>query len=209
LAAIHSGRLNSDQQKAALETVARNARAQSKLIEELLDLSGIISGKFTFARDPIIVNEIVISAIEAIQPEALKKEIVLNRELSATPLSISGDAFRLQQALVNVLSNAVKFSQNGGSVTIRLQERNDRAVVEIEDSGAGISPDFLPQIFERFRQGDASRTRGYSGLGLGLAIVRYIADSHGGKVSASSEGAGKGTIVKLEFPLLLHSLLQQ
>jgi len=184
----------------ALETVLRNARAQTQLVEDLLDLSRVVTGKLTIEAQPVDLAELVSGAIDVVRPAADAKGVTIAVEASLTSYLTLGDEDRLRQAVWNVLANAVKFTPAGGAITVRLDrgERNMR--IEIADTGAGIAPDFLPHVFDRFRQADGSMTREHGGLGLGLAIVRSIVEAHGGTVTALSEGIGRGTTFVIDLP---------
>lgn len=172
------------------------------MIEDLLDVSRIISGKFTLDSSEVPLQPIVEGAIEIIRPIAESKQIEIQGKWAGDALYVSADAPRLQQAIWNLLSNAVKFSGSGAIVEVRLEKSKDHARICVMDRGVGIEPDFLPHVFERFRQADGSSTRAYGGLGLGLAIVRHIVEMHGGSVRAESKGKGHGATFALELPLL-------
>jgi signal transduction histidine kinase/CheY-like chemotaxis protein len=189
----------------ALEVVERNARAQARLIEDVLDMARIITGKLRVELRPMALGPIVEAAVEAGRPGAAAKGITLRVSIRDVP-AIRGDGERLQQVLWNLLSNAVKFTPAGGEVTVSLGLRSSQAVVTVSDTGAGLAPDFLPFIFDRFRQADQSVTRGHGGLGLGLSIVKHLVELHGGTVRAESDGVGKGTTfrVLLPIPVLLE-----
>ncbi|SNT32456.1 MHYT domain-containing protein, NO-binding membrane sensor [Noviherbaspirillum humi] len=184
-----------------LETIERNARAQAQLIDDLLDMSRILSGKIRIEMQRVDLAACVAAALETVRPAAMAKSIRLQAELAPNAGTVSGDPNRLQQVLWNLLSNAVKFTPEGGMVAISLTVEGDDAVVTVTDSGIGIAPDFLPHVFDRFRQADASTTRQHGGLGLGLSIVRHLAELHGGAVSASSSGAGQGATFTLRLPV--------
>jgi CheY-like chemotaxis protein len=189
----------------ALETIERNATAQTQLIEDILDVSRIITGKLHLALSQVSLVQVIEMAIDAARPAAAAKNLEIESDLDLAIGTVTGDPERLQQVVWNLVSNAVKFSRPGGRIELALR-RIDGEVVELEvkDSGEGIDPAFLPHIFERFRQAEASTTRVHGGLGLGLAIVRHIVELHGGTVSASSEGRGRGTkfVVRLRDKLL-------
>ena len=175
-----------------LEAIERNARLQARLVDDLLDISRIISGKLRIEWEPVNLCEVVAAAIETVRPEATARRITLAVEIPDTPLIVQGAPVRLQQVAWNLLSNAVKFTPDGGRVSLRVSRENGEACVVVEDTGIGIAPEFLPHVFDRFRQADGSTTRQYGGLGLGLAIVRALAELHGGRVRAESDGHGKG-----------------
>ncbi|HEV2612614.1 MAG TPA: MHYT domain-containing protein [Noviherbaspirillum sp.] len=184
-----------------LETIERNARAQAQLIADLLDMSRIISGKVRMEMRPITLQTVVDSAVATIMPTAQAKNIVLESHSDPEAGVIAGDADRLQQVMWNLLSNAVKFSGAGGKVQVISRKVDDHVVVTVTDSGIGISPEFLPFVFDRFRQADSSTTRRYGGLGLGLAIVRQLVELHGGTIRAESGGEGKGASFIMRLPV--------
>ena len=185
-----------------LEAIERNARIQTQLTDDLLDVSCIISGKLRLDVRPVEISSVIDAAISVVRPAADAKSIQLTYGHGPTIGAISGDAARLQQVVWNLLSNAVKFTPEGGRIEVRLERLDSHARLTVSDSGQGISPEFLPQVFDRFRQADSSTTRGYGGLGLGLAIVRHLVELHGGTVHAESQGAGQGTTFSATFPLL-------
>lgn len=192
-----------DQQtiRKAIETILRNAEAQNHLIEDLLDVSRIISGKLRLEISTIKPIKVIEAAMETVRPAAEAKGITLEVK-SLSPVShISGDPNRLQQIIWNLLSNAIKFTPNGGKVTVELERTNGDIEIRVSDTGIGIKEDFLPFVFDRFRQADASSIRKFGGLGLGLAIVRHIAEMHGGTVSASSAGENKGSTFIIKLPV--------
>jgi PAS domain S-box-containing protein len=202
---LRAGALDTTATQRALEVVDRNVNHQSRLITDLLDISRIISGKLTLETAVVDLTAIVASVIEAVQPSAQAKSVTMTSRLGRRAVPVDGDAERLRQLVANVVSNAVKFTPGGGRITIRLESIDDRARLTISDTGKGISPEFLPHIFERFRQADASSTRAQAGLGLGLAIVRHIAELHRGTIRAESAGDGKGATFTVELPLALAS----
>ncbi|MBS2020700.1 MAG: PAS domain S-box protein [Deltaproteobacteria bacterium] len=183
-----------------VEIIERNARAQTRLIEDLLDMSRIAAGKVRLDMQPIAPFAFVEAAVEAVRPAAAAKNIELLVELDPSVGSITGDAARLQQVVLNVLSNAIKFTPQGGHVEVRLDRHERCARLRVIDDGAGIHPDFLPYVFERFRQADSTTTRHHGGLGLGLAIVKHLVELHGGSVAARSDGLGKGATFTLLLP---------
>ncbi|HZZ28806.1 MAG TPA: ATP-binding protein [Pirellulales bacterium] len=189
-----------------LETIERNARLQTQLIEDLLDMSRIISGKIRIDIQRVAPVAFIEAAIQSIKPAAEAKEIRIEQILDQHAGPISGDPARLQQVLWNLLSNAVKFTPKGGKVQVRLERVNSHLEITVADTGQGIKPEFLPYVFDRFRQADASTTRSYSGLGLGLAIVKQLVELHGGGVRVKSPGEGKGTTFVVNLPLVVvHS----
>jgi PAS domain S-box-containing protein len=185
----------------ALETIDRNTKSLQQLIEDILDVSRIITGKIRLDFAYIPVQPVVESAIETVQNAAEAKNIRIEFFVAPGISLVRGDANRLQQVLWNLLSNAVKFTPSGGRVEVRLETHNSRVQISVKDSGQGISPDFLPYVFERFRQEDGTTTRTYGGLGLGLAIVRHLVELHGGTVKAESEGIGKGATFIVRLPV--------
>jgi signal transduction histidine kinase len=199
---MQGGKLSTDREKTALQSIERNARLQSRLIEDLLDVSRIITGKFTLDSSDIALKPVLEGAVEIIRPIAESKQIHIQYTWPDEPVYVSGDAPRLQQAVWNLLSNAVKFSNEDGSIELRLEKTEGYARISVIDAGIGIEPDFLPHVFERFRQADGSSTRAYGGLGLGLAIVRHIVEMHGGIVRAESAGKGRGATFMVELPIL-------
>jgi PAS domain S-box-containing protein len=190
-----------EKRQSALGTIARNARAQAQLIDDLLDVSRISSGKLGLEIGPVDLIDVVGATIETVRPAADAKGLRLETELHPEARSLVGDAGRLQQIVSNLLTNAVKFSESGGRVRVELRRLESAAELVVADEGRGIDPEFLPYVFERFRQSDATIARSQGGLGLGLTIVHHLVELHGGTVEASSEGRGKGArfVVKLPF----------
>ncbi|MCY7276143.1 MAG: PAS domain-containing protein, partial [Phormidesmis sp. CAN_BIN44] len=186
---------------AALEKIERNVNVQCQLIDDLLDMASVLRGKLTLNAAPVNLAGVIESAIDTVQTAAIAKSIQIHPVLSEIG-QISGDAVRLQQIVWNLLTNAVKFTPNGGRIDIRLEQIDNQAQITITDTGKGISPDFLPHIFESFRQEDSSVTRRYGGLGLGMAIVYQLVEAHGGIVTPASLGEGKGATFTVRLPLL-------
>jgi PAS domain S-box-containing protein len=186
--------------KLALESIDRSTEAQARLIEDILDVSSIITGKFRLTVTPVDLRAIITNAIETLRPAATAKQIAIDVHLDFTPL-VDGDANRLQQIVWNLLSNAIKFVPRGGHIEVRLARAENAARIVVSDNGPGIDAAFLPHVFERFRQADGSTARAHSGLGLGLAIVRHLAELHGGHATAQSDGTGKGATFAVELPL--------
>jgi PAS domain S-box-containing protein len=195
------GIVDQDHYKQSIDVIERNANLQNGLIEDLLDVSRIISGKMRIEHEMLDVVQIAGEVAEGLRPVALNKEITLELSTGVQTLFIEGDHIRLQQAISNLVQNAVKFTPRGGSIRIAVRKSKDRAEIKVTDSGIGIEADFLPHIFERFRQADASSERSFSGLGLGLTIVRTIVELHGGNISVESEGNGKGATFTVALPL--------
>jgi PAS domain S-box-containing protein len=196
------GKLDEDTYARGLETIARNASAQNQLISDLLDVSRIISGQLRFESGVVDLIRVIEAATETVRHAADAKGIVLDLKLEQGAGLISGDSMRLQQIVWNLLSNAVKFTPKGGQVTVELKREYSRVVIVVSDTGEGISFEFLPHIFDRFRQAESTTKRQHNGLGLGLAIVRHLVEAHGGTISASSKGRGKGATFTVTFPLL-------
>jgi PAS domain S-box-containing protein len=186
-----------------LETIERNARLQTRLIDDLLDMSRITSGKMRLDVQPLQPVSFIEAALESVEPAAYAKGIRLERVLDPAAGPISGDPGRLQQVIWNLVSNAIKFTPKGGKVQILLERVNSHVEISVADTGIGIRPGLLPHLFERFRQADASITRQHGGLGLGLAIVKTLVELHGGTVGAKSLGEGLGTTVTVQLPLLV------
>jgi PAS domain S-box-containing protein len=190
-----------EMQQQGLETIQRNSRIQAQLIEDLLDMSRIISGKIRLDVQRVDVAAAVEAAVEVVRPAAEAKEIRLQVVLDPIGVTVTGDPNRLQQIVWNILSNAVKFTPKGGRVQVSLARVNSHVEITISDTGQGISPEFLPHVFERFRQADSSSTRRHGGLGLGLGIVRHLVELHGGTVRATSPGEGQGATFIVTLPL--------
>jgi PAS domain S-box-containing protein len=186
----------------ALETIERNAKLQTQLIEDLLDVSRILQGKLTLNVCPVSVVMVVEGAVETVRLAADVKSIQIQTVLDPNLSQVMGDPNRLQQVVWNLLSNAVKFTPSGGRVDIYLTEVNHHVQIQVSDTGKGITPDFLPYVFDYFRQADSTTTRKFGGLGLGLAIVRQVVELHGGTVAALSLGEGMGTTFKVNLPLI-------
>ena len=185
-----------------LEAIERNARVQAQLIDDLLDVSRIVSGKLHLDVRPLDISSVIQAAINVVRPAADAKQIALDYWGQPGLGAISADPARMQQIVWNLLSNAVKFTPYRGSIKVRLEQEGTHAKVTVQDNGLGIEPEFLPSVFDRFRQADSSTTRNFGGLGLGLAIVRHLVELHGGTVWADSGGSGKGATFSAMFPLL-------
>ncbi|MEG4144459.1 ATP-binding protein [Microcoleus sp. Pol12B5] len=198
--------LSEDKVARALETIERNAKSQAQLIEDILDVSRIITGKLRLRVRPVNLLPVIESAIESVQLAAEAKSIRLQSVLDSEAGPLLGDADRLQQVVWNLLSNALKFTPKDGRVQIRLQRVNSHVEITVSDTGAGISSDFLPFVFDRFSQHDSTTTRSYGGLGLGLAIVRQLVELHGGTVTVVSPGIGQGTTFTVKLPVMIIHL---
>jgi len=184
-----------------LTVIERNARLQAQLIEDLLDMSRIIAGKLRLDVQPVDVPAVVLAALEAVRPAADAKGVRIQEKIDPHGGTVSGDPNRLQQVVWNLLSNAVKFTPRGGRVAVSVEPTESHVRITVSDTGEGIDPAFLPLVFDRFRQADASTTRQHGGLGLGLAIVRHLVELHGGTVEAVSEGKGRGAVFAVNLPL--------
>jgi signal transduction histidine kinase/ActR/RegA family two-component response regulator len=184
-----------------LEVIERNARAQTRLIEDLLDMSRITSGKMRLNVQPVLPSTFIEAAVETVRPAAEAKGVRLECVLDPRAGPMNGDPDRLQQVMWNLLSNAIKFTPRGGKVQVVAQRVESHIEATVSDSGAGIAPEVLPHLFERFRQADASTTRQFGGLGLGLAIVKNLVEMHGGTVVATSDGLGRGATFRVCLPL--------
>jgi signal transduction histidine kinase/AmiR/NasT family two-component response regulator len=198
---LRAGRLDAAQSARALETIVRSAKSQNQLINDLLDVSRIITGKLRLDVAPLNLASVIEAAVDTARPAAEAKDIHLSVLLNPAAETVSGDAERLQQVVWNLLSNAVKFTPNGGRVEVRLERADSHVEVVIADNGQGIKPEFLPHVFEHFRQEDGAISRRHGGLGLGLAIVRHIVELHGGTVHVASEGLGKGATFTVTLPI--------
>jgi len=198
---LQTRKFNETKTAEALATIERNAKLQTQLIDDLLDVAKILRGKLSIDAAPVNLAFVIESAIDTVRTAAIAKSITLHPVLPNIG-QVSGDSNRLQQIVWNLLSNAIKFTPNGGRVEIRLERVDEQAQIIVSDTGKGINPDFLPHIFESFRQEDVSITRRYGGLGLGLAIVRQLVEAHGGIITADSPGEGLGATFTVRLPLL-------
>jgi CheY-like chemotaxis protein len=199
---LRSGKLKPEQSAQALETIERNARLQNQLINDLLDVSRIMTGQLRVERDRVYPSMIVEAAIDTVRLDAAARQITIQLALPASAPIVWADPLRLQQVFTNLLVNALKFSPNGSQIEVTLRAEGDVVEVEVVDHGEGIAPEMLPLIFERFRQVDGSITRKHGGMGLGLAIARHIMQLHGGEVTAASEGLGQGATFTVTLPAL-------
>ncbi|HYJ87608.1 MAG TPA: PAS domain S-box protein [Pyrinomonadaceae bacterium] len=206
---LNSGRLDSDSSNHALEVIERNAWAQKQIIEDILDVSRVITGKLQLNLGPVDLVAVVDAALDAMRPALEAKDIKIETIIDASLRMVSGDADRLQQVVWNVLSNAAKFTPAGGQVEICVSQGTTHVLVQVKDSGPGIDPAFLPHVFERFRQADGSTTRTHGGLGLGLAIVRHLVELHGGTITVENRDDGPGASFTIRLPLPSGELRQE
>ncbi|HEX6324462.1 MAG TPA: HAMP domain-containing sensor histidine kinase, partial [Vicinamibacterales bacterium] len=197
---LRDGALAPAAQARAIKAIARNARAQAQLLTDILEMSRIVAGKVELSLEEIEVGALAADVIDSLRPTFDAKRLEV-RESVAPDLRVRADRARLQQVLSNLLSNAAKFTPEGGWVEIAAAEDGPgMAVIRVSDSGAGIAPDFLPHVFERFRQGDSSATREHGGLGIGLAVARHLVELHGGTITAASDGPAKGSVFTVRLP---------
>jgi signal transduction histidine kinase len=197
---LRDGRLDESGRARALETIERNAFAQARLIDDVLDVSRIIAGKLTVDKQRVAIEPIVENVVASFEPAVATKGLRLERKIAAQGAHVLGDPLRIAQVVTNLMANAVKFTDKGGTVEIRLSRDDGGVQLDVRDEGIGIASEFLPHVFERFRQGDASATRRHGGLGLGLAISRTIVEMHGGSIHAESEGSGRGATFCVKLP---------
>ncbi|MEG4576486.1 PAS domain S-box protein [Microcoleus sp. N3A4] len=202
---LRRGTLDSGKTAVALETIERNAQLQVQLIEDLLDISRILQGKLSLNSTPINLKTTLTAAIETVSLAAEAKNIQIETQLEPNVGDVLGDATRLQQVVWNLLTNAIKFTPTGGRVEVELKTIDSSAQIQVRDTGKGIKPEFIPYVFDTFRQADSSITRTFGGLGLGLAIVRHIVELHGGTVKAESFVEGQGATFTVTFPLLARN----
>jgi signal transduction histidine kinase len=198
---LRSGRLDEGRTADALAAIERNTRMQVKLIEDLLDVSRIISGKLRFEKTSVDLSSVIEAALDTARPTAATKGVQLTARISANIGLLAADPGRLQQVFSNVLSNAVKFTPAGGRIELTAMRTDSTAEIRVSDTGRGIEAAFLPHLFERFRQADSSSTRAEGGLGLGLAIAEHLVEQHGGTIAAASPGIGKGATFTVKLPL--------
>ena len=199
---LREGRISGEQAERALESIERNAKSQTQLVNDLLDVSRIITGKMRLDVGPLRLGSVIEAAVESVRPSAEAKDIRLSVLLNPAVDTISGDAERLQQAVWNLLSNAIRFTQKGGRVQVRLERVDSHVEITVADNGRGIKPEFLPHVFDRFRQEEGGTDRQHGGLGLGLAIVRQLVELHGGTVHADSAGLGQGATFTITLPAI-------
>jgi len=198
---LQTGMVSPERLRHAIDVIGRNTNLQARLIEDILDVSRIISGKLEIEHAPVRIAPLIDTVVSGAMPAAQGKNIELVKTTPADLPLIDGDAKRLHQVLGNVLSNAVKFTPGGGRIDVRCAYQDDAIVIEVQDSGAGIAPEFLPYVFDRFRQADSRAIRRHGGLGLGLAIARHLIEQHDGEIRATSAGPGLGTTVHIRLPV--------
>jgi CheY-like chemotaxis protein len=184
-----------------IKTIRRNAEQQQRIIDDILDASRIIAGKLHIETRPVELARVVRAAVDVVRPAAEAKGVRLSCDFESSHVNVLGDPQRLQQVFWNLLSNAVKFTPAGGEVRVGVEPLPEQMRVRVSDTGRGISPDFLPYVFDRFRQADSSPSRAHGGLGLGLSLVKYLVEMHGGSVGASSAGRGQGATFTIDLPL--------
>ena len=199
---LEGGTLDESVTQQAVETIGRNAKVQAQIIDDILDVSRIITGNLYLDLQPLEVVPVVENAINVVRPTAEAKRIKIETYFSSTPAVISGDANRLQQVVWNLLSNAVKFTESGGRVCVKVAQAGGSVEIKVSDTGRGINKEFLPYAFERFSQADSTTTRQHGGLGLGLAIARHLVEIHGGSIAAESAGDGKGATFTIKLRLM-------
>ncbi len=201
---LRRGTVPAEKQARALETIERNARAQARLIEDLLDVSRIISGKLRLDFAPVELASLAEGVVESMRPAAEQRGLALTSSIDPAAGHVAGDASRLAQMVTNLVGNALKFTERGGRVAVSLARAGDKLELRVADDGRGIAPEFLPRVFDRFRQADGRGDRAHGGLGLGLAIVRQLVELHGGQVEAQSAGEGKGATFVVRLPRALE-----
>ena len=197
---LRGGKLDAAATAKALEVVERNARAQAELVEDLLDISRIGSGKLRLEVRQVNLAAIVENVVASHLPAAQAKGVRIEKVVDVTACAVQGDPGRLEQIVSNLISNAVKFTPKGGRVDVRCRRAGSRMEIVVRDTGKGIPPEFLPHVFDRFRQADASLTRQHRGLGLGLTLVKFLVEQHGGTIRAESEGEGRGATFTVSLP---------
>jgi CheY-like chemotaxis protein len=203
---LRSGRLEPAARQRAFDVIERNALSQVQLIEDLLDVSRIITGKLRLDVRSVNLSSVVEAAIDAVRPAAESKGVRLAYVLDPSAGPIAGDPDRLQQVVWNLVLNAIKFTERGGRVQAQVQRVNSHVEIVVSDTGRGIPPELLPHIFERFRQADSTTTRAHGGLGIGLALVRHLVELHGGTVTAISGGENQGAIFTVTLPIMAHAV---
>ena len=206
---IERGQLGEAQTRRAVQVIVRNVNAQIRLVDDLLDMSRVVSGGMRLVVQPVDLRELIEDSLEAVRHAADAKGIRIQRVLEAPEVLVSGDFGRLQQIVWNLLDNAVKFTPRDGRVQVHLQRVRSHAEIVISDTGQGIAPELLPYVFDRLRQGESGSTRSHGGLGIGLALVRHLAELHGGSVYAESAGEGKGATFVVKLPLMVAEMREQ
>ena len=206
---LNRGSLSQFQTRHALQVIQQSAKSQAKLVDDILDTARIITGRLKLDAQPVKIERVFQAAVDVIRPSAEAKRIALQAVIDDRSSIVFGDPNRVQQVIWNLLSNAVKFTSEGGRVEARLRRSEGNVEITVTDTGMGIEPQFLPYVFDRFRQADSTSTRKYSGLGLGLAIVRHVVEMHGGTVAASSPGKGQGATFNVRFPMASPDILPQ
>lgn len=197
---LKTGALDPASVQQALDTIERNARLQARLVDDLLDISRIVTGKLQLEHEHVDLKVVVEAAIDTMRGQAAQRQVELNVTIPETPIVVQGSSVRLEQIVLNLLSNAIKFTETGGRVHLRVEKSNNEVSIVVEDTGMGITPEFLPHVFDSFRQADGSTTRQHGGLGLGLAIVKALAKAHRGNVRAESDGIGHGARFTFTLP---------
>jgi signal transduction histidine kinase len=197
---LRKGQVPADGQDHALEVIARNAAAQTTLIEDLLDVSRAVEGRLPLKKSDVDLGQLLKVALDSLEPAARAQELTMVSRVSSNLGFVFADPGRLQQVILNLLSNAVKFTPPGGRITLLADAGTDVVTIRVSDTGAGIAPEMLARVFERFWQADKSTTRRYSGVGLGLTISRHLVELHGGTIEAASEGEGQGTTITVQLP---------
>ena len=185
----------------AVESIERSALTQTKFVEDLLDVTRIANGNIRLTKRPVPLNQIVQASVDGIRPVAEAKSITLNYDADRTDIAVFADPERIQQIVNNLMSNAVKFTEEGGEISVTLEKTGDEARLAVRDNGQGIAQEFLPRVFERYKQANNSTTNRKGGLGLGLAIVKHLTELHGGSITAESDGVGKGSTFTVRLPL--------
>jgi CheY-like chemotaxis protein len=199
---LSSGQLDPETSARAIETIERSARSQSRLIDDMLDVSRIVSGNLRLDVQPVDLSAVVNAAVDTSRPAADAKEIRIQMVVDFGASPVLGDAVRLQQVVWNLLSNAIKFTPKNGRVQIQIARVNSHVELTVSDTGPGIDKDFLPFVFDRFRQADSSASRKHGGLGLGLSIVRHLVELHGGTIAAQNRADGPGAVFSVELPVM-------
>jgi signal transduction histidine kinase len=197
---LRAGSLNPDTMRMAIESIELNAQAQARMIEDLLDISRVIAGQLSLNSGPLLLSDVVKAAVESQRPTLLAKQLEVQLDLHPVDI-ICADCIRLQQAVGHLLSNAIKFTPEGGTISVLLEQKEQKLQLTISDTGEGIEPEHLPLIFNRFWQADSSTTRRHDGLGIGLSVTQHLIELHGGHIKASSQGKGHGATFQIILPL--------